>query len=370
MKNVWIVSDCIVSPLGCTTHENYENILHDKSGIVKIEPGSFSNTSFYASCISDLSGSADSSRFETIAIEAGRTAIGTYNPDQERTIFILSTTKGNVEFLSSSPVHPRLSLHASARHIAGKLALSQSLVVSNACISGVLALITGMRILRSGKFDHALIVGAEVLSPFIIAGFQSLQALSAQPCKPFDKNRSGITLGEGAGAILLTTTPEAIKAHPVVRIVGGGLSNDANHISGPSRTGKELSIAIGQALKSASLLPQDIDAIYAHGTATVFNDEMEAKAIAHSGLENIPVNSLKGYFGHTLGAAGVIETIIAGQGLIRNEIPGTKGFSEPGVSSAVKINAKTISKKQENILKTASGFGGCNAGLVLGKPEN
>ncbi len=370
MKNVWIVADCIVSPLGCTTHENYQNILEGKSGIRKIDAGFFGNSSFYGSIISDRSGSGHLSRFETIAIEAGRTAMGTYNPDKERTIFILSTTKGNVEFLSADTNHPRLSLHATARHIAAQLEMSQSLVVSNACISGVLALITAKRMLASGKFDHALIVGAEVLSPFIVSGFQSLQALSDLPCKPFDTNRSGINLGEGAGAILLSTKPDAIKAHPVVRIAGGGLSNDANHVSGPSRTGKELAMAIGQALKSALLLPEDIDAIYAHGTATVFNDEMEAKAFVHSGMENIPLNSLKGYFGHTLGASGVIETIIASQGLLRNEVPGTKGFSEPGVSSSVKVNAKMISRKQENVLKTASGFGGCNAALILGKNEN
>lgn len=369
MKDVWIVSDCIISPLGYTTLENYENILQDKSGIGKIDAGLFGDAALYGSLIRDLSGSADLSRFEKIAIGAGRTAIGAYTPDKERTILILSTTKGNIEFLAGDANHPRLSLHASARHIARQLGLSQSLVVSNACISGVLALITARRILAMGKFDHALVVGAEVFSSFIVSGFQSLQALSALPCKPFDKNRSGITLGEGAGAILLTIRPEAIKAQPLIRIAGGDLSNDANHISGPSRTGKELAIAISQALKSALLLPQDIDAIYAHGTATLFNDEMEAKAFAQSGMEDILLNSLKGYFGHTLGASGVIETVIAGHALLKNEIPGTKGFCELGVSSAVRINEKTIAKKQKRILKTASGFGGCNAALILEKTE-
>ena len=370
MKNVWIASDCIVSPLGYTTPENYQNIFLQKTGIRKIESGISGSADIYGSFFRERGAEGHLTRFESLAVEAGRKAIAGHDLDKTRTILILTTTKGNVEFLAADAGHARLSLHASARQIAGVLGLNESVVVSNACISGVLGLLVAKRMLSSGRFNHALVVGAEVISPFIISGFRSLRALSEEPCRPFDKNRAGLTLGEGAGAVLLTTDVAVITTHQPVRVAGGGVTNDANHISGPSRTGKELAWAINLALKSAKLHGHEIDAISAHGTATVYNDEMEAKAFFHAGLQDKPLNGLKGYFGHTLGASGVIETIIATHALLNDELPGTLGFSELGVSCDVNVHEKSIALKQDNVLKTASGFGGCNAALVLMKHEN
>jgi 3-oxoacyl-[acyl-carrier-protein] synthase-1 len=369
MRRVYAVADSIVSPLGNSSEENYHNVCHNITGITKVESSLLGDLNFYASMIKGLNESIELSRFETIAINAVKGALRDQSPDLERTLMILSTTKGNIEYLKSHHNHPRISLHATANHIAAELGFKNSLVVSNACISGVLALIIAKRFLISGKFDHAIVVGAEVLSPFIISGFQSLRALSDGPCKPFDKTRSGISLGEAAGAMLLTGKPEVFDMKSAVEITGEGISNDANHISGPSRTGKELAIAINSALKSANIDAEQIDSISAHGTATIFNDEMEAKAFTHARMEYIPINSLKGYFGHTLGAAGVVETIISKHALLRNEVIGTKGFDSLGVSLPVNINRSLVSKPQRRILKTASGFGGCNAALVLERIE-
>jgi 3-oxoacyl-[acyl-carrier-protein] synthase-1 len=152
-----------------------------------------------------------------------------------------------------------------------------------------------------------------------------------------------------------------------VRLLGSGVSNDANHISGPSRTGEELAHAIAQALKTSELTPDDIDFISAHGTATVYNDEMEAKAFNYAGMSKIPLNSLKGYYGHTLGAAGVIETIITIHGLLQNELIPTRGFDTFGVPKEINVCSQLQSKPLKRILKTASGFGGCNAALVVEK---
>jgi 3-oxoacyl-[acyl-carrier-protein] synthase-1 len=219
----------------------------------------------------------------------------------------------------------------------------------------------------SSKYDHAVVVGADVLSEFIVSGFNSLMALSDQPCRPYDKDRNGINLGEGAGAILFSARPEVFGVQQKVELTGAGSSNDANHISGPSRTGKELALAIDRALKMANINARDIDSISAHGTATIFNDEMEARAFNLAGLRQKPLYSLKGNFGHTLGAAGVIETIIAKHALDNNMIPGTKGFFLNGVPVEVNISKKTTSAQQRRILKTASGFGGCNAAIILEK---
>lgn len=155
-----------------------------------------------------------------------------------------------------------------------------------------------------------------------------------------------------------------------VSIAGGGLSNDANHISGPSRTGEELGFAIHQALQEAGINSNDIDFISAHGTATLYNDEMEAKAFNLMNLQETPLNSLKGYYGHTLGAAGILETILSAQSLKEDELIPTAGFESGGVTQPVNVIKKKESRVLKRCLKTASGFGGCNAAIILQKEFN
>ncbi len=146
-----------------------------------------------------------------------------------------------------------------------------------------------------------------------------------------------------------------------VELSGGAISNDANHISGPSRTGEGLLIAIQKTLAEA----QVPDVISAHGTATLYNDEMESIALKRANLESIPVNSLKGVFGHTMGAAGVLETALTAEGMKQDVFPGTRGYAEHGVSGKISLSAEALRVQQQLALKTASGFGGCNAALLL-----
>jgi 3-oxoacyl-[acyl-carrier-protein] synthase-1 len=265
------------------------------------------------------------------------------------------------------PDDPRIHLHETAAQLARAFGYTNHLVISNACISGVMAIVVGKRMIEAGLYDHALIVGADVLSRFVISGFNSLQALSSESCRPFDKKRKGINLGECAAAVVLTGDTELLGEAPFIRISGGGLSNDANHISGPSRTGEELGFAIKQALEEAAIAAKDIDFISAHGTATVYNDEMEAKAFNLMGMENIPLNSLKGYFGHTLGAAGVLEVVLSSKSLLQDELIPTVGFEALGVSGQVNVIQRVEHKPLQTCLKTASGFGGCNAAIILHK---
>ena len=180
-------------------------------------------------------------------------------------------------------------------------------MVSNACTSGVLAIITGARLIRAGLFDNVVINGTDILSEFVLSGFNSFKSLSTGPCRPFDKTRDGLSLGEGSGTIILTANPY-LSNNSVHIVAGEGFStNDANHISGPSRTGEGLFLAINRLMKKTNV---SIDYISAHGTATPFNDEMESIAITRAGLQSVPVNGFKGYWGHTLGAAGIIESIM------------------------------------------------------------
>ncbi|MFZ6011545.1 MAG: beta-ketoacyl-[acyl-carrier-protein] synthase family protein [Bacteroidota bacterium] len=337
MKDVWVAGDVIVSPLGKTSEENFSKLSRGISGLNSFHDDQLSASPIVAGKISDVPITSSLTRFETLCVDALTNIVGQLSFPPEKTVLILSTTKGN------------------------------HLVISNACISGVVALMTAARFLRAGLYDHAVVLGADALSRFVVSGFQSLAALSDEPCKPFDANRKGINLGEAAAAMLLTSKPETLGVRSTIKILGGGLTNDANHISGPSRTGEELAMAIGRALSESDISASSVDFISAHGTATLYNDEMEAKAFHWSGLDQTPLNSLKGYFGHTLGAAGVVESVVSIYALKNNMLIPTLGFEAPGVSKPVHVITKQEIKPMTTCLKTASGFGGCNAALVFQK---
>jgi 3-oxoacyl-[acyl-carrier-protein] synthase-1 len=226
------------------------------------------------------------------------------------------------------------------------------------------ALITAGRLIASGKMDTIIVSGADVITKFILSGFQAFQAVSDEPCKPFDANRKGINLGEAAATVILSAHKPDNEA---IILSGGTVSNDANHISGPSRTGEELFQAIDTAIKEAQIDNGKIDFISAHGTATLYNDDMESKAITLAGLQQIPLNSLKGYNGHTLGAAGLLETVISIESLMQGKIIPTLGFETPGTAQPVNVCSSVIEKELNVFLKTASGFGGCNAAIIVKK---
>lgn len=376
MTEIYISSDNIVSPIGLTTAENFEQLKQNVSGVKLHNDKTMSEQPFQAALFADENFYKNDSqhkytRFEKLLIASISDALtnGRINVTDKKTVLIISSTKGNISLLETEPasedLNKRISLNRSAQLIASHFKFStMPVIVSNACISGLLAILTGMRLIQSGQYENAVVAGADVISRFVLSGFQSFQAVSQSACKPFDAARDGINLGEGAATVILTSNKQHSSG---VKVTGGSVSNDANHISGPSRTGEELNIAITKAMNSAGLSVNDIDFISAHGTATVFNDEMEAKAITLAGLQSVPVNSLKGYYGHTLGAAGLIESIISIQSLKENTVIPTRGFENMGVTQPVNICSTIYSSTLKNCLKTASGFGGCNAAMVFSK---
>jgi 3-oxoacyl-[acyl-carrier-protein] synthase-1 len=372
--DVFIIADNVLSPLGKTTAENFSRLKENKSAVKAHYNPEISQQPFFASLFDNddfLQTDHQHTKFEQLLIASIENALqnGKINIADKKTILIISSTKGNISLLETEPYNTelkkRISLPHSARLVADHFGLvNQPLVISNACISGVLAIITGMRLLRIGQYENAVIAGADVITKFILSGFQSFQALSSQLCKPFDQSRDGLNLGEGAGTIILSTNE---KYQGNIKVKGGSVSNDANHISGPSRTGNELAHAIKKAMQDADVSSENIDFISAHGTATVFNDEMEANAIAIAGLRLAPLNSLKGYYGHTLGAAGLIESIISLKSLQEGLLLPTAGFEQAAPGTAVSVVAEQLSIKASNFVKTASGFGGCNAAVVIGR---
>ena len=377
MPDIYIASDNITSPIGSTTAENFSNLIENKSGIKLHSDTTLSDDPFYASLfekkysfIHDNLGAY--TKFEQLLIASIGNALENSEMDHTNkdTILIISSTKGNIDLLEHHTFNPelkkRMALHTSAKLVADYFGfMNQPLVVSSACISGLLGIITGKRLIQSGQYRNAVIAGADVISKFILSGFQSFQAISPEPCKPFDSNRKGINLGEGSAAVILSSHPKYANG---IRMMGVAVGNDANHISAPSRTGEELGHVIKTAIHQSAFTGSDIDFISAHGTATLYNDEMEAKAITEAGLASVPVNSLKGYYGHTLGAAGLIESIISIHSLKENRVLPTRGFEQMGLETPLNINNTLLKIPLQNCLKTASGFGGCNAAVVFSKP--
>lgn len=374
MRDIFVAADNIFSPIGFTTGENLASLKNNISGIKQHLPCSMSEQPFYASLFDETHfppATKDITKFEQVLIASisnalENTDIKTTDP---KTILIISTTKGNISLLETgtynTEIHSRIALHHSAKLVAAHFNFVHTpVIVSNACISGILAMITGMRLIQSGQYENAVIAGADMITKFVLSGFQSFQAISERPCKPFDAARNGINLGEAAATVILSAN-EKYKGE--IKIAGGSTSNDANHISGPSRTGEELFLAIKKAMKEAGVTGNDIDFISAHGTATLYNDEMEAKAITLGNMQSVPVNSLKGFYGHTLGAAGIIESVIAIHSLKENIVFPTMGFNDIGVSVPLNLSNKLKEMNLRNVLKTASGFGGCNAAMVMRK---
>jgi len=379
MSKVYVIADNITAPLGRTAAANFAAVQQGHSGIRLHNDPLLSPSPFYGAVMAPgqlAEYGADNlqgyTKFEQLLILSVREALAQtdINIANGRTAFIVSTTKGNIELLEQQPAQPPLAqmeLFATAGKVAAYFKYKAApLVISNACISGLLAILTARRLITSGRYDHAVVTGADVLTQFVLSGFQSFQAVSPEPCRPFDAARKGVTLGEGAATVVLSNQPALAPANAVT-VNTGAVSNDANHISGPSRTGAELGMAMRLAMLNSGLTPADIGFVSAHGTATLYNDEMEAKALHLAGLQDTLVSSFKGYYGHTLGAAGLIEAIIGIRALQQQVIIPTLGFEELGVSLPVKVSSTLQQQPMQHYLKTVSGFGGCNAAMVFSK---
>lgn len=369
----------IVSPLGLTARENYEAVKSGRSALRLYEGrwglpepfvGSLFEDGFIDSAFSVIGDASCYTAFEKALIlsVAGAVAEAGIDASSSDTLFIVSTTKGNVSLLDDgeSPHigRERLLLGCAAETVCRFFGNPrQPLVVSNACISGVCAQVAAMRMLESGACRYAIVAGCDIQSKFIVSGFQSFKALSSMPCRPYDKGRDGLNLGEAAATIIYARTEEVGTDDWTV--CKAAVRNDANHISGPSRTG-EGSFRALRAVVSPDNRSR-LAFINAHGTATAYNDEMESIAIMRAGLSEVPVNGLKGYYGHTMGAAGLLETLVSMYAIDDATILGTRGYSECGVSHPLDISPENRSTERRAFVKLLSGFGGCNAALLLAK---
>lgn len=309
------------------------------------------------------------SRFESFIIEQIQNVVAESGIDlsSDDVQLVVSTTKGNIDYLAldCDNIIDKTFIDTSLQSVADYFKCKNTpIIISNACISGVSAFVVARWMLVTEKCKHVVVAGCDALCEFITSGFASFKSISERPCRPYDENRDGLTLGEAAAAIVLTTDESmADAAH--IRLAGGAVSNDANHISGPSRTGDGLYFAISNAMNEAGVTREDIGFLNTHGTATRYNDEMESKAVAWAELTDKPLNSLKGYIGHTLGASGVVETIVCAEQIKQSYIFGTKGFTKSDTPHELTLSSDIQRFEKQCCVKTASGFGGCNAAIVL-----
>lgn len=305
------------------------------------------------------------------AAETLAPCIDTSGLDKNTTAFIFCAAKGDISGLekfceSGTPPEAFLPLLSSQADYAEKLLCvpaCRTIVISDACASGATGVEIGREMLVSGRASSVVLFGFDGISRFVATGFHALSALSPAGARPFDAGRDGLTMGDGAGIALLTFREPF--ADDIV-VAGAGSSNDANHRTGPSRTGDGLFRAARAALSDAGMQPCDIGSVKCHGTATNYNDAMEAKAIAGLfGDEIPPCFSVKGALGHTSGAGSLLEICVAAECLRRRLVPPTAGFSLLGVDEPVPVSASCQQLRKNSMLCLSAGFGGINAAVVL-----
>ncbi len=368
----YFVTSSLVSAYGIGTDKAFEAILQEQSAIKAQTIKSVSPSVFYSSSIpevlkqqlNDRFLNQDLSMLEMLSVAVVENATLQFKEliSLPETIFVFSSTKGNIEWLGQQS-EERINLHTSAKKVVDYFNNpNKPIVVSTACVSGCVAALMAKRLLDAAQYKHAIVLGVDLLCGFVHDGFAAFQAIDNAPCRPFDSSRNGINLGEAAACMILSS---AITSNIVLS--AGATGSDATHLSAPSRTGEELALTIKSALQEAQIEAKQIDMISAHGTGTLYNDEMESKALALCGLSATPTHSLKSYVGHTFGAAGLIESIMVCKALQANKLIASLNFSTTGTPEPVLINKHTKDAKLNHVLKTASGFGGSNAALIWSK---
>jgi 3-oxoacyl-[acyl-carrier-protein] synthase II len=368
MKPVVVMSD-MVTPYGRGTEACWQGLLGGKSAISRVNR--FKTAAFH----SDYAGIVSGLRYHdgaSLVMQMMKMLFeGVVIPNDAK--LLLATTKGEIDLLEQSMLEQRGDVaDAVVTRLVGKVAdltrtKDAGLVISAACTSSAAAAAQAAAMIRNGHADCVLVVACDSITEFIFSGFSSLMALDREPARPFDKHRAGLNVGEAAAYALLMSDERAARENrPVLGTMAGwGLSDDANHMTGPSRESEGLVLAISKALASAG--PGDVGFISAHGTGTLYNDQMEMRAFRAVFQNNKrPVYSIKGGIGHTMGAAGLVEMIIALRALKERMVPPTVNLTEPDDDALGWVSGGQQALHAGALaLVTNAGFSGVNTALVL-----
>jgi len=282
---------------------------------------------------------------------------------------LVATTTGEIDLLERDIDFRVGGINSLPRRVKNIFSLNRDdgKVISAACASSSVALAYAAELISSGREDSVLVVAGDCVSEFVFAGFSALMALDAEMARPFDVRRHGLNVGEAAGYMLVMNKNLAQKQGRNIlgSVSGWGISNDANHMTGPSRDGEGLARAIGEALRVAGCTAKDISAISAHGTGTLYNDAMELKAFAKIFSKPIPTHSIKGGTGHTMGCAGLLEIGIGLLSLQAGLIPPTVNLEEVMSEGVDWLSGNCQNISKGGILSVNSGFGGVNVAVIL-----
>ena len=380
-----MITGCgVVSPLGGGLRPFWEGLLAARSAVQPITGFPADDLDPHAAAeVRDVTPS-DDDRVGAFALEATAQALADAglvpaSLDARRLGVALGTTLGGARLFErwldgeafGDP--ERIPYYAPAVRVARRLACRGPVVTPQlACASGTQAIALAADWVRNGRADVVLAGGADLLCRFVVAGFNCLRA-TADRARPFDVARRGLVLGEGAAVVVVEDADHAARRHARVRgrVLGTGAAADATHMTAPDREGRGAARAMEAALADAGLDPAAVGFVSAHGTGTPYNDAMEAVAIARVfGPRGVPVNSIKGAIGHTLGAAGAFEAVLCLQVLAERIVPPTVGLAavDPACAALDLVYGEPRAVAVDATLSTSSGFAGVNAALVLGRP--
>jgi len=257
--------------------------------------------------------------------------------------------------------------HAPSLYIAHLSGITgPSLTINTACSSSAKVFATASRWLQTGIVDAVLVGGVDTLCLSVLHGFDSLQLVSENQCRPFDKNRDGINLGEAAGFAILVRTEEA-ETSTGIELLGYGESSDAYHMSHPHPEGLGAKLSMQQALSMSTLSPEKVDYINLHGTSSMANDSIEGKLVGKLFPNTTRCSSTKAWMGHTLGAAGITEAIIAMDAIKTGIIPGSMNLNELDDDLTINIQAENVEQTVNVSMTNSFGFGGNNCSLIFGR---
>lgn len=379
MEQVLITGAMAITSLGNDLEQLWQGLMSGKTGIKPVRHFPIENyISEYAACIEDLTLPGNRNENSRIRILLDRLLAKIF-PVPADSFLITATTKSGIDNLEQlcrggHTDTQDILLSTILDIVSQKLKLTaKGININAACASSTIAIAHGAAKIASGKANSVLVCCIDIITEFIFSGFSSLKALSPFPCRPFSRTRCGLTPGEGAAAILLMSEDRVKKENllSLGRVIGWGVSNDATHITAPAQDASGLTRAVHQALKRANLKKQDIGAISAHGTGTVYNDLMEINAFRQVfGEHQIPVYSVKGSIGHTMGAAGGIEVALGLKALSTGVVPPTVGFFDPEDGTKGLLSSAPIKISGDYLLTTNSGFGGINAAIILAKGKS
>lgn len=399
-KRIVVTGIGVISSIGTGKEEFWDNLLKGKSGISQITSLDTSNypthnggeiKNFKPELYINKRKIKILGRASLLAISCAKIALsdaklGLKDLDRERTAVLLGTTMGESRVLEvlneawvkkgEQAIDPNLISRCPANVLSSNVAIELKLkgpnyVITTACAAGNYAIGYACDLIESERADVALAGGVDAFSRLAFTGFNRLHAVAPQKCQPFDKNRKGMMVGEGAGIVILETLESALKrkAEIYAEILGYGLSCDAYHMTAPEAGG--IAQSIEKALKEASLKKEEIDYISAHGTGTPTNDKVETAAIRKvfgERTKEIPISSIKSMLGHTMGAASAIEAIACCLATKFDLLPPTINYETPDPECDIDCVPNVARKKRVNIaLNNAFAFGGNNACLVIKK---